>query len=116
VIISQSPDVIVYTKDERDHIVKKEVLLTGWRGVDYDHGVHAVVFGPDGRYYLNNGDPGFDITDRSGHHFVGARSGPYYAACETARGVSGEVEYQAWPAAVGVPAVRCPALPGGKRQ
>src|SRR5712692_9955932 len=32
VIISQSPDVIVYTKDDRDRIVKKEVLLTGWHG------------------------------------------------------------------------------------
>jgi putative membrane-bound dehydrogenase-like protein len=81
VIVSQSPDVIVYTKDDQDHIIKKEVLLTGWRGVDHDHGVHAVVFGPDGRYYLNNGDPGFDITDKSGHRFVSARSGPYYAGC-----------------------------------
>src|SRR5712692_2121660 len=81
VIISQSPDVIVYTKDEQDHILKKEVLLTGWRGEDHDHGVHAVVFGPDGRYYLNNGDPGFDITDKSGNHLVSARSGPYYAGC-----------------------------------
>ncbi len=81
VIISQSPDVIVYTKDDQDRIIKKEVLLTGWRGVDHDHGVHAVVFGPDGRYYLNNGDPGFDITDKSGNHLVSARSGPYYAGC-----------------------------------
>src|SRR5437773_3253022 len=81
VIISQSPDVIVYTKDDQDKILNKEVLLTGWRGVDHDHGVHAVVFGPDGRYYLNNGDPGFDIRDKSGHHFVSARSGPYYAGC-----------------------------------
>src|SRR5437588_3228313 len=70
VIVSQSPDIIVYTKDDHDRIVKKEVLLTGWRGVDHDHGVHAVVFGPDGRYYLNNGEPGFDITDKSGNHLV----------------------------------------------
>jgi len=49
--------------------------------VDHDHGVHAVVFGPDGRYYLNNGDPGFDITDKSGKHFTSARTGPYYAGC-----------------------------------
>src|SRR6266571_6062500 len=34
VVISQSPDLIVYTKDEDDHIIKREVLLTGWRGVD----------------------------------------------------------------------------------
>jgi putative membrane-bound dehydrogenase-like protein len=81
VIISQSPDVIVYTKDDQDKILKKELLLTGWRGVDHDHGVHAVVFGPDGRYYLNNGDPGFDITDKSGKHLISARSGPYYAGC-----------------------------------
>ncbi len=81
VIVSQSPDVIVYTKDDQDRILKKEVLLTGWRGVDHDHGVHAVVFGPDGRYYLNNGDPGFDITDKSGKHLVSAKSGPYYAGC-----------------------------------
>lgn len=81
VIVSQSPDLIVFTKDERDNIVKKEVLLTGWKGFDHDHGVHAVVFGPDGRYYLNSGDTGFEITDRSGQHFVSSRSGPYYAGC-----------------------------------
>jgi putative membrane-bound dehydrogenase-like protein len=81
VIVSQSPDLIVFTKDDDDRILKKEVLLTGWRGVDHDHGVHAVVFGPDGRYYLNNGDPGFDITDKSGKHLVSAKSGPYYAGC-----------------------------------
>jgi putative membrane-bound dehydrogenase-like protein len=79
VIISQSPDVIVYTKDEQDNVVKKEVLLTGWNGIDHDHGVHAVVFGHDGRYYWNSGDPGFNIIDKSGRHFVSAKSGPYYA-------------------------------------
>ncbi|HEV8131792.1 MAG TPA: PVC-type heme-binding CxxCH protein, partial [Acidobacteriota bacterium] len=81
VIVSQSPDVIVYTKDENDNILKKEVLLTGWRGIDHDHGVHAIVFGPDGRYYLNNGDPGFDISDKSGKHLVSDKAGPYYAGC-----------------------------------
>lgn len=66
VYVSQSPDLIVYTKDADDNIVKKEVLLTGWGGVDHDHGVHAVVFGPDGKLYFNQGNTGFDITDRSG--------------------------------------------------
>lgn len=79
VIVSQSPDMIVYTKDENDRIVKKEVLLTGWGGVDHDHGLHAVLFGHDGRYYFNSGDQGFDVTDRSGKRFLSARSGPYYA-------------------------------------
>jgi len=57
VIVSQSPDLIVFTKDAQDNIVKKEVLLTGWRGVDHDHGLHAVTFGPDGRFKLNIPSP-----------------------------------------------------------
>src|SRR5712692_8595350 len=44
VYVSQSPDLIVYTKDADDNIVKKEVLLTGFAGIDHDHGLHALVF------------------------------------------------------------------------
>src|SRR5262249_27011548 len=65
VIVSQSPDIIVYTKDEDDRIVNREVLLSGWNGVDHDHGVHAVVFGHNGGYNFNSVDTGFDVTDRS---------------------------------------------------
>ena len=79
VIISQSPDLIVYTKDEQDNILNKEVLLTGWHGVDHDHGLHAVVFGHDGRYYFNSGDLGFDVKDKSGKRWVSSKQGPYYA-------------------------------------
>jgi len=79
VIVSQSPDVIVYTKDEEDKVVKKEILLTGFRGIDHDHGVHALVFGPDGRYYLNNGDQGLDVTDKSGTRVLSSKNGPYFA-------------------------------------
>src|SRR5437870_11036361 len=68
VYVSQSADLIVYTKDADDNIVKKEVLLTGLAGMDHDHGLHAVVFGPDGKYYFNIGNQGFDVTDRSGKH------------------------------------------------
>ena len=74
VIVSQSPDLIVYTKDARDRIVKREVLLTGWGGVDHDHGLHAVVFGPDGRYYFNAGNEGYDVTDRSGQRVRAPRA------------------------------------------
>jgi putative membrane-bound dehydrogenase-like protein len=80
VIVSQAPDVVVYTKDADDRIVNKDVLLTGFKGVDHDHGVHAIVFGPDGRYYFNTGNAGFDVTDRSGTRFRSANdqgdSGP----------------------------------------
>jgi len=74
VIVSQAPDIIVYTKDAADRIVKKDVLLTGFKGVDHDHGVHAIVFGPDGRYYFNTGNAGFDVTDRSGKRFQSANA------------------------------------------
>lgn len=66
VYVSQSPDIIVYTKDANDKILKKEVLLTGFNGIDHDHGLHAVVFGPDGKFYFNQGNTGFDVTDKSG--------------------------------------------------
>jgi putative membrane-bound dehydrogenase-like protein len=62
----RGPNITVYTKDARDRIVSKEVFLTGFKGVDHDHGVHALVFGPDGRYYFNTGNEGWDITDKSG--------------------------------------------------
>jgi putative membrane-bound dehydrogenase-like protein len=72
VYVSQSPNLTVYTKDANDHILKKEILLTGFGGVDHDHGVHAVVFGPDGRYYFNQGNTGFSVTDRSGRTVQGS--------------------------------------------
>ena len=80
VVVSQSPDLFVYTKDEDDRIVSKETLLTGWGGIDHDHGLHVVLFGHDGRYYFNSGDQGFETTDRSGNGFRSSRDGPYYAA------------------------------------
>ncbi|MGH9673250.1 MAG: PVC-type heme-binding CxxCH protein, partial [Bryobacteraceae bacterium] len=79
VIVSQSPDVFVYTRDAEDRVVSREVFLTGFRGVDHDHGVHAFVFGPDGRYYFNAGDQGLDVADRSGARISTSHQGPYYA-------------------------------------
>jgi putative membrane-bound dehydrogenase-like protein len=81
VYVSQSPDLIVYTKDAQDRVINREVLLTGWNGLDHDHGLHAVTFGPDGRLYFNAGDQGFDVTDKSGRRFVSGPRGPYYAGC-----------------------------------
>jgi putative membrane-bound dehydrogenase-like protein len=79
VVISQSPSLIVLTRDDQDRVVNKEVLLTGWGGVEHDHGLHAVTAGPDGRYYFAAGDLGFDVTDKSGRRFVSSKQGPYYA-------------------------------------
>src|SRR4051812_37430008 len=58
--VSQSPNVWVYTIDESGDkpVGKPEVIFTGFGGVNHDHGVHAVVFGPDGRLYFNTGNEG----------------------------------------------------------
>ena len=68
VFVSQSPNIIVYTKDANDRIVDRQIFLTGFKGIDHDHGVHAIVFGPDGRYYFNAGNEGWDLTDAAGTH------------------------------------------------
>lgn len=79
VIVSQSPGIIVYTKDASDKIISKETLLTGYGGIDHDHGLHGVTFGHDGRYWWNAGDQGFDLTDKQGKRWVSSREGPFYA-------------------------------------
>lgn len=62
VIVSCSPNVFVFTdEDGDDKADKKEVLFTGIKGADHDHGVHAFVFGPDGKLYFNFGNAGGEI-------------------------------------------------------
>jgi putative membrane-bound dehydrogenase-like protein len=57
VIISDSPNVFVLTDTDGDGKAdKRELLFTGIGGVDHDHGVHAFVFGPDGKLYFNMGN------------------------------------------------------------
>jgi putative membrane-bound dehydrogenase-like protein len=60
--VSQSPNVWVYTIEESadgpQPVGKPEVIFTGFGGVNHDHGVHAFVFGPDGRFYFNCGNDG----------------------------------------------------------
>lgn len=68
VVVSASPNLIVYTDENQDDVPdRKEVLLTGFGGFDHDHGLHALVAGPDGRWYFNAGNAGpHVVTDRSG--------------------------------------------------
>jgi len=59
VIVSCSPHVFVLTDTDGDGKAdKRELLFTGISGKDHDHGVHAFVFGPDGKLYFNMGNAG----------------------------------------------------------
>jgi len=74
VVVSQPPDLIVYTDVDRDlrfnpDVDKREVLLTGFNAVNHDHSLHSVTGGPDGKWYFNNGNCGAVFTDNSGTTF-----------------------------------------------
>ena len=57
VIVSKSPNIIVFTDtDGDDRPDSKQVLFTGMDAEEHDHGIHAVVFGPDGKLYFNAGN------------------------------------------------------------
>ena len=77
VIVSCSPNLIVYTDENGDDKAdKKEILLTGFGGLDHDHALHSGVFGPDGKIYFNVGNAGPHIVkDKSGWTL---RSGSMY--------------------------------------
>ncbi|HEX8038442.1 MAG TPA: PVC-type heme-binding CxxCH protein, partial [Chryseosolibacter sp.] len=77
VYVSCSPNLIVYTDaDGDDHPDHKEILLSGFGGLDHDHSLHAVLGGMDGNLYFNTGNAGPHIvTDKSGWTL---RSGSVY--------------------------------------
>jgi len=73
VVVSHAPDIIVYTgsldRKFDPRIDRRDVLLTGFNGRNSDHSLHSVTFGPDGRWYFNQGNAGALFTDRSGKTF-----------------------------------------------
>jgi putative membrane-bound dehydrogenase-like protein len=63
-IVSQSPYVWLFTDTNGDDKAdKKEVLFKGIGGTQNDAGVHAFVFGPDGKFYFNYGNAGKQLVD-----------------------------------------------------
>jgi putative membrane-bound dehydrogenase-like protein len=74
IIVSQPPDLIVYTDVDRNlrfdpAVDRREVLLTGFQGINHDHSLHSVTVGPDGKWVFNSGNTGGMFTDRSGKTF-----------------------------------------------
>jgi putative membrane-bound dehydrogenase-like protein len=60
VYVCQSPNILVF--EDRDGDGKADgppkKLLTGFGGIDHDHGVHGILIGPDGKLYFSVGDTG----------------------------------------------------------
>ncbi len=88
VYIGNSPDLLLLEDtDGDDRADRRSALLTGFRGIDCDHGLHGMTWGPDGKLYftqgdsrygndkLNAGDTTFDVWDRSRRHLSASRMG-----------------------------------------
>lgn len=83
IVVAQPPNILVYTDVDRDlrynpSVDKREVLLSGFNGRNHDHSLHTTVAGPDGKWYINQGNCGAKVTDRDGRDFY--FGGPYYKA------------------------------------
>jgi putative membrane-bound dehydrogenase-like protein len=71
VVVSQSPYVWLFTDENGDlKADKKEVIFEGIGGEQHDHGMHAFVFGPDGKLYFNFGNEGGKLLDGKGKPIV----------------------------------------------
>ena len=94
VYVCQSPDLFYLKDTDGDGVAdEREVVLTGFEGVDNDHAIHGVTFGPDGRLYFSVGDRGMDVTDKSGNRIVAgkaAKNPPHPAAVVLRSDLEGE--------------------------
>ena len=74
IVVSQPPDLLVYTDTNRDGVFdsavdKREVLLTGFNGRQHGHSLHSVTVGPDGKWNFNQGNTGAQFKDKAGRNF-----------------------------------------------
>ena len=60
VFVCQSPDILVFEDKDGDGKADgpPKKLLSGFRGIDHDHGVHGILIGPDNKLYFSVGDQG----------------------------------------------------------
>ena len=67
VIVSAGDSVFNFYDDNGDlKADRKEVLFTGIKGTQHDHGIHSFQFGPDGRLYFNFGNAGEELHNPDG--------------------------------------------------
>lgn len=71
VIVSASPNVIVFTDEDGDDVPDhKEMLFTKTGQPQHDHSAHSFIFGPDGKLYWNFGNTGQAVHDKDGNPVV----------------------------------------------
>ncbi len=70
IIVSDSPNVFIFTDNGEGKPPTKELFFTGIEGVQHDHGMHTFVFGPDGKLYFNFGNAGVRIKDKNGKPII----------------------------------------------
>ncbi len=76
VYVTRSPNLLVFTdEDGDDQPDEKEILITGM-GKPGDHSSHAMVFGPDGKFYWNMGNYAGPVKDASGNIVVDQMGNP----------------------------------------
>ena len=66
VVVAQPPDLIVYTDVDRNlrfdpAVDKREVLLTGFQGINHDHSLHSVTVGPGRQVDVQRGQHRGDV-------------------------------------------------------
>ena len=85
VIVSAAPNVWLLTDKDGDDVAEDARIIFKVGGVwNYDHQVHAFVFGPDGKFYFNAGNSitelfwpdGSIVKDLAGHEITG-KGQPY---------------------------------------
>jgi putative membrane-bound dehydrogenase-like protein len=71
VIVSVGDKVWNFYDDDGDlKSDRHELMFTGISGSQHDHGIHAFVFGPDGKLYFNFGNAGQRIKDKDGKPII----------------------------------------------
>ncbi len=67
VIVAAGDKVLRLVDADRNDVAEKvEVLFSGIKGAQHDHGIHAFHFGPDGQFYFNFGNSGEQLRDAEG--------------------------------------------------
>ncbi len=80
VLVSANNEVFsLYDDDGDDKADRKEVLFTNIGGSQHDHGIHALMFGPDGRLYFNFGNAAKRLCDRDGNIITDLAGNPVVA-------------------------------------